>query len=451
MEFPVWHLTGVNSGLLIAIVSVLHVFVAQFAVGGGIYLVWMERRAYRENQPEILRWLERHTWFFLLLTVVFGALSGVGIWFTISVVNPAATSMLIHNFVFFWAAEWTFFLLEVVSLLAYAHTYTASRTGRMRPETHMCIGLVYAVAGYLSLVLINGIIAFMLTPGKGLETGNIWQAFFNPTYLPSLVFRTGICLTLAGMFALFTAPRITSAGARRLAVRVSSLWILFPFLLLLAGAAWYYAALPPGRHEALLRRTADIHPFLISLGWVLPVVFLAGVLAFVMAERLRKPLTVLILCTGLALVGSFEWVRETARRPWVAEGYMYSNGVSVVQAAQARAGGSASVSGWVRALVVLGDSPPGAHTGGTEEVDKGSFLFAQQCGACHGLGSARLDLMPRLARLTPAGFNAQLGGEGLRLDYMPPFAGDAADRDALTTYLRTMRSARQPDSSPEAP
>ena len=27
--------------------------------------------------------------------------------------------MLIHNFVFFWAAEWGLFLLEVVSLLAY--------------------------------------------------------------------------------------------------------------------------------------------------------------------------------------------------------------------------------------------------------------------------------------------------------------------------------------------
>ena len=50
----------------------LHVFVAQFAVGGGIYLVWMERKAHRDGAPEILQWLERHTHFFLLLIHGFG-------------------------------------------------------------------------------------------------------------------------------------------------------------------------------------------------------------------------------------------------------------------------------------------------------------------------------------------------------------------------------------------
>ena len=214
MELPVWHFVGIGSGLIIGIVSVLHVFVAQFAVGGGIYLVWMERKAYRDGAPEILQWLECHTHFFLLLTMVFGGLSGVGIWFTMSVVNPGATSMLIHNFVFFWAAEWGLFLLEVVSLLVYYYTYPWSRSGRMSPETHMRIGIVYACAGFLSLVLINGIITFMLTPGQGLATGNVWLGFFNPTYWPSVVVRLGICLILAGMFALFTAPRIASAEAR---------------------------------------------------------------------------------------------------------------------------------------------------------------------------------------------------------------------------------------------
>ena len=79
MTYPVWHLAGVNSGLIVAVVSVLHVFVAQFAVGGGIWLVWMERRVRRENDPDLLFWLERHTRVFLLLTMVFGGISGVGI------------------------------------------------------------------------------------------------------------------------------------------------------------------------------------------------------------------------------------------------------------------------------------------------------------------------------------------------------------------------------------
>ena len=112
----------------------------------------------------------------------------------------------------------------------------------MSPETHMRIGIVYACAGFLSLVLINGIITFMLTPGQGLATGNVWLGFFNPTYWPSVVVRLGICLILAGMFALFTAPRIASAEARHVAVRVSGLWIILPFFLLLGGSVWYFMA-----------------------------------------------------------------------------------------------------------------------------------------------------------------------------------------------------------------
>lgn len=451
MEFPVWHFAGMNAGLIIGIVSVLHVFVAQFAVGGGIYLVWMERKAYREKSPEILQWLESHTHFFLLLTMVFGGLSGVGIWFTISVVNPGGTFMLLQNFGFFWAAEWCLFLIEVVSLLAYYATYPLSRKGLMPRQTHMRIGFMYAGAGFLSLVLINGIITFMLTPGQGPSTGNVWHGFFNPTFWPSLLFRLGICLTLAGMFALFTASRIASPKARRLAVRVSSLWIILPFFLLLSGSAWYFMALPPSRHDAILRRTADIQPFLVAYGWILPLVFLTGVLAFVLAERLRKPLTVLILCTGLALVGSFEWIREIGRRPWIAEGYMYSTGIRIEQVAQAKAEGATQVSGWLWMLAASENGVLDFTTPLADNLSYGSFLFAQQCSTCHGLGGPRIDILPRVRRLTAAGLEAQLQGQGKRLDHMPPFAGNLADRKALTAYLKRIHPSPNTLSSPETP
>lgn len=445
MAFPVWHFIGIGSGLIIAVVSVLHVFVAQFAVGGGIYLVWMEGKAHRENAPELLLWLERHTHFFLLVTMVFGGISGVGIWFTISAVNPGATSLLIHNFVFFWAAEWTVFLLEVVSLLAYAYTYPLSRDGRLSPKTHRRIGLAYAVSGFMSLVLINGIITFMLTPGQGLATGDVWRGFFNPTYVPSLVVRTGISLILAGMFALFTAPRIPSPEVRREAVWASSLWIVLPFFLLLGGSVWYYMALPPDRQQAVMRRTVDIRPFLETYGWMLPVVFLGGVLAFVRAERLRRPLTVLILCTGLALVGSFEWVREAGRRPWVAETAMYSTGISVAQTERAEREGAGSVSGWLRTI----EAAERERLPLADGLSRGSALFALQCGVCHGLNGPRVDIVPRVRRLTANGLEAQLLGMGARSDVMPPFAGNAADREALALYLESVALPRIP--SPEAP
>ena len=45
MNYPIWNLPG--SGLLIAGMSVFHVFISHFAVGGGLFLVWTERKARR--------------------------------------------------------------------------------------------------------------------------------------------------------------------------------------------------------------------------------------------------------------------------------------------------------------------------------------------------------------------------------------------------------------------
>src|SRR5512139_3361585 len=107
MNYPIWALPA--PGLLIAAVAILHVFVSHFAVGGGLFLVVAEKKARREGDAAMLDWVRRHSRFFILLTLVFGAVTGVGIWFTIGLVHPAATSSLINAFVWVWAIEWTFF------------------------------------------------------------------------------------------------------------------------------------------------------------------------------------------------------------------------------------------------------------------------------------------------------------------------------------------------------
>lgn len=455
MEFPVWFTPGLSKGLIIAVVSVLHVFVAQFAVGGGLYLVLMERKAHALGErahPELFGWLHRHTFFFLLLTMVFGALTGVGVWLTMSVSNPAATSTLIHIFLWVWAAEWVFFLLEVVSLLVYYYTYPLMLSGRLSPKTHLRIGYLYAAGAYLSLVLINGVICFMLTPGQALETRSLFDAFLNPSFFPSLFFRSALCLMLAGMFAMFTASRIQDTDTRRMVIRISSLLVCIPFVVLLVSSLWYYLALPADRQAAMLRRTADIHPFVIAYGWILPVIFLLGVLAFARAEKLRRPLTVLILCTGLVLVGSFEWMRETGRRPWVIPGYMYSSSVRLEAGPQLKERGIAAASGWLRELPAFArqNKEKIMSAAGTQDsreslpaealrMLEGEMIFAQQCGTCHAVGGARLDILPRLVRFTPNGLAAQIRGQGSPpLDYMPPFYGNEKDIEALVSYLNAV-------------
>ncbi len=118
MNYPVWNV-AFGAGLLMAIVAILHVFVSHFAVGGGLFLVLTERRARRRNDAALLGWLKAHTKFFVLVTVVFGAISGVGIWFTIGLVSPTATSNLIHAYVWGWAIEWVFFFVEITAALLY--------------------------------------------------------------------------------------------------------------------------------------------------------------------------------------------------------------------------------------------------------------------------------------------------------------------------------------------
>ena len=115
MNYPVWQLDGAGGGLLIAMMAIFHVYISHFAVGGGLFLVLTEMKGIREGNQSIIDFVRKHTKFFLLLTMVAGSMTGVGIWFTISLLNPAATSKLIHIFVFAWGIEWVFFAAEIIS------------------------------------------------------------------------------------------------------------------------------------------------------------------------------------------------------------------------------------------------------------------------------------------------------------------------------------------------
>jgi len=183
MNYPVWQLDFAGGGLLIAVIATVHVYVSHFAVGGGLFLVITEMIGHRKNDPGILDYVHRHSRFFLLLTMVFGAVTGVAIWFTIALLSPAATSILIHQFVFGFAAEWVFFLIEIIALFIYYYTFN-----RMDARRHIQIGWIYFICAWMSLFIISGIIDFMLTPGRWIDDHYFWSGYFNPTFWPALFF-----------------------------------------------------------------------------------------------------------------------------------------------------------------------------------------------------------------------------------------------------------------------
>ncbi len=47
MNYPVWELNFAGGGLLIAVIAVVHVYVAHFAVGGGLFLILTDMMGYR--------------------------------------------------------------------------------------------------------------------------------------------------------------------------------------------------------------------------------------------------------------------------------------------------------------------------------------------------------------------------------------------------------------------
>ena len=76
---------------------------------------------------------------------------------------------------------------------------------RMKARTHVAVGWVYFIAAWISLVIINGILSYMLTPGAWVTNRAFWSGFFNPTYWPSMIMRTFVAMGLAGIDALLTA------------------------------------------------------------------------------------------------------------------------------------------------------------------------------------------------------------------------------------------------------
>jgi mono/diheme cytochrome c family protein len=368
--YPIWE-PGSGGGVLMAVVAIAHVIVSHFAIGGGLVIVVTESLAVRRGDRQMRELARRGSLVLILVSTVFGAISGVGIWVVAGLISPGAISALIHTYVWGWAIEWTFFVVEIVAALVYYTTW-----GRISKQAHLMVGWVYFVAAYLSLVVINGIITFMLTPGRWLETHAFWDGFFNPTYWPSLLLRTGIAAMMATAFLLFVVPG-TGDPARPRLVRYLGAWLVAGALLAYGGYRWWEAALP-GSVLALFRGDA---PSLGTLAatrslalWALALTAALGVAVLLALPRAGRPVVVLVVAlAAFASFGAYERLREGVRKPFLIHSHLFSNGLKVDAIGAVNQRGMAATSGWVAARV--GDGP----------VAHGRAVFSAQCSSCHTL------------------------------------------------------------------
>jgi hypothetical protein len=113
-EFPFLDVPGSGGGMVIAMVAVIHVILAHYAVGTGLLLYALERADGQGDNPGIQRLIGLLSTTVVYVSFIIGAITGVGIWFAISLYSPDATLHLIQKFVWLWGTEWTFFAVEII-------------------------------------------------------------------------------------------------------------------------------------------------------------------------------------------------------------------------------------------------------------------------------------------------------------------------------------------------
>lgn len=446
MDFPIWDLS-IGGGVLIGAVAILHVVISHFAVGGGLLIAVVEARAISRRDPSLRALARRSSRMLILVSTVLGAITGVGIWFTIGLVHPAATGTLIRTFVWVWAAEWAFFLLEIVTALLYEATWD-----KVRPRTHLLIIGLYAFAAWMSLVVIQGILGFMLTPGRYLETRTLSDAFFNPSYLPGLLLRSGLCLLLAGAWLTLAALREKDREARGRAVRLLSAFQAAGAAIGAVGLLLWERSLPAEASSLFLGKT----PLIASLGATRNLFFLALLLsaALLLASlafpRLVNPVSAVVaLLAAFAVLGSYERLREGSRKPFVLRDQMFSSGVLVSEIDDLNRRGILAKAGWAR-----------QERGTAEPASTGRAVFRAQCSSCHTLDGylsmrTRAEAFDRetlvlfLTALREDGPKWQKHPPDPKPDYphMPPFVGTDEELEALAAYLDSLKTPQTAEAA----
>jgi cytochrome d ubiquinol oxidase subunit I len=444
MHYPWWHVNLLTAPMLIAVISVLHVLVSHYAVGGGLFLAVETGYAYRTQNKAYLEYLKHHAAFFILLTVVFGAITGVGIWWTIGLASPKATEMLIRIFVFGWATEWVFFVLELTSAFLFFYYW-----GKLPPRIHVLIGWIYALSAWISLVLITGITAFMLHPGQWLETKDFWSAFFNPQFLPQTVARTGGALLLSSLYVYLHASLTIRDTAQRdmLGARSTRPALLGAILVTAGGAGWYFW-LPPSAKAALTAAAALNLLMVLLFALTIIVFFLLYLGPYRNPGWMTPGFAVALFLFGTAAFSTGEFVREAVRKPYVLYNVVFGNQITPDEVPQFRGQGYLESGLWTKPFVA-GHYPQAMQDGvisparllklpHPDRVQLGEVLFMYHCNDCHAIekgysavgplliGKSREMIFLTVEHLDEAQF------------FMPPWAGTPEEAELLTDYLMTI-------------
>jgi len=445
MDFPVFHLDFLGNRLLIAVIAVLHVFINHAAAVGAMPLItFLEWWGHRTGDSRWDHLAYRILTVCFVLTTTVGALTGVGIWLSTSLVNPYAIGSLIRVFFWAWFIEWIVFVAEVVSIMIY---YLSWRRMQDRKTAHIVVGAVLSLFSWVTMAIITAILGFMMDPGSWMTQESFLSGVFNPIYLPQLAFRTPVAMVAAGWLALFLAYFFTRSDhdLRSRVVRLLSIWSFAWLGPAAAGALWYWRVIPDWMADNVPmalgteRFAAWYDQLLLVLAVMVAVVVIVGAAGALLPRRVPRVAMLVPFAVTLVLLGSFERVREFIRKPYVIGEYMYANGLRVADYPLYQEEGVLRHATYGRV---------GAVSKGSE-IEAGAQVFRLTCTRCHTVSGVN-SVLDRLHHMYGNGdwerdtIKYYLQAMHRVRPFMPPFPGSDHEAGALADYLLAARDARRP-------
>lgn len=449
MDFPIFHLDFMNDRVLIAVIAILHVLINHALAVGFVPLVtYMEWLGFKNNDERWDRLAYKIMFVGFVITTTIGAMTGVGIWLSSSLINPYSIGSLIRVFFFGWFTEWIVFVTEVVLIMIYFLNWAKSKRSLEAKGRHIQFGVYLSIASWLTMSIIVAILGFMMDSGNWLTNHTLLNGFTNPIYLPQLAFRTPLAMIMAGAVSLLLTILFTRKGdeIRYMAVRFISRWILFWTPFMMAAAIWYYNVIPTLMigNMAVAVGTQDFQSWYELLSKFIigsiAVMLLMAVVGWWRPQRIPALTFVIPVLVMFSFAGIFERIREFIRKPYVIGGYMYSNGIRVDEYPLLKQEGVLKYATYVKHREVTDQN----------RVEAGKDVFMISCSRCHttsGVNSI-VSVFDRMYGGKDEPFNSDaMTGYIKNIHnaryFMPPFPGNDKELGALVAYIQQLQQYPQ--------
>ncbi|NOS89848.1 MAG: cytochrome c [Methylococcaceae bacterium] len=443
MDFPIFHIDFIGNRMLIAVDAILHVIINHaLAVGALPIIALLEYIGIRNKDKRWDALAFRLLKIIFIVTTTVGALTGVGIWFSASLINPAAIGSLIRVFFWGWFVEWLVFVSEVSLIMAYFLTWESTRDKPEAKLKHWRLGLFLAAFSWITMAIIVAILGFMMDTGNWQTERTLLAGLFNPMYFPQLGFRTTLAMVMGGMSMICLTYLYTrrELAFRSAVLEVLSKWTGAWLLALAIAAIWYYQVIP-GHMLANIPVAVTTQEYVSwnsQLKWLL--IFGLAFVGWVAWASFKRPGQVhgakyaLSLVVLVLMLGQFERVREFIRKPFIIGNYMYANGLRVDDYPLLKRDGILQHATYAGIREITADN----------QVSAGREVFEQTCSRCHtvnGINSIRGQLKnmygdKRWQADIIAAYVENMHGARY---FMPPFPGNKTELQALSVYLASLQ------------